>query len=152
MGSMPKISNILSGVAGEYFVAAELSRMGHIASITLHNTQGLDILASNEDASRQVGIQVKTNQNTKRAWMVNKKAEEYFAGNIFYIFVNLKEKDQRPDFYIVPSGVVAERVKIEHQAWLDTPGKQGQIHKDTTIRKFRDEEGEFLERWEVLGL
>jgi len=32
-----KLSNILGGVSGEYFVAAELSRRGYIASITLRN-------------------------------------------------------------------------------------------------------------------
>jgi len=29
-----------SGVSGEYFVAAELSRVGYIASITLRKTRG----------------------------------------------------------------------------------------------------------------
>lgn len=149
---MAEISNILCGVAGEYFVAAELSRMGYIASITLRNTKGLDILVSNENASRQVGIQVKTNQDTKRAWMLNKKAENYFADNLFYVFVNLKEKEERPDFYIVPSQIVAEQIKKTHRDWLDTPGRQGQPHKDTSIRTFRDEAGEYLERWELFGL
>jgi len=49
---------ILSGIAGEYFVAGELSRRGYIASITLRNTASIDILASNGE--RTVNIQVKT--------------------------------------------------------------------------------------------
>ena len=51
---------ILRGVAGEYLVAGELSKKGHIASITLRNTKGVDIMASNNDASNTAGIQVKT--------------------------------------------------------------------------------------------
>jgi len=51
---------ILRGVAGEYLVAGELSKRNFIASITLRNTKGMDILASNSDASKSVGIQVKT--------------------------------------------------------------------------------------------
>ena len=51
-----RLSTILSGVAGEYFVAAELSRRGYIASITLRNTRGVDILAINADATRSVSI------------------------------------------------------------------------------------------------
>jgi hypothetical protein len=35
-----KPSSQLTGVAGEYFVAAELSRRGFIASITMRNSQG----------------------------------------------------------------------------------------------------------------
>ena len=37
-----KISKILSGVAGEHFVAAELTRRGYIASLTSQNTKGID--------------------------------------------------------------------------------------------------------------
>lgn len=55
-----RISATQSGVAGEYFVAAELSRRGHIASLTLGITRGVDILVSNADATRSVGIQVKS--------------------------------------------------------------------------------------------
>ncbi|MGB2998104.1 MAG: hypothetical protein WBC59_05650, partial [Phycisphaerae bacterium] len=54
LGDLP---SILVGVSGEYFVAAELSRRGYIASITLRNTRGIDILAANADASRSVSIQ-----------------------------------------------------------------------------------------------
>ena len=47
---MPKkLSTIQTGVAGEYFVAAELSRRGYVASLTLRNTRGIDVLASNAE-------------------------------------------------------------------------------------------------------
>ena len=46
------------GVAGEYFVAAELSKKGYIASLTLRNTRGIDILCSNIDASKTIGIRL----------------------------------------------------------------------------------------------
>lgn len=75
--SKEKTSNVLTGVAGEYFVAAELTRRGYIASISLRNTRGVDILCSNMDASRSVGIQVKTNRHSNHAWMLNKKSEDY---------------------------------------------------------------------------
>src|SRR5437660_12290839 len=39
-----KLSTIQAGVTGEYFVAAELSRRGYIASLTLRNTRGIDVL------------------------------------------------------------------------------------------------------------
>jgi len=57
-----KIPSLLAGVSGEYFVAAELSRRGHIASISLRNTRGIDVLATNQAATRSITIQVKTNQ------------------------------------------------------------------------------------------
>ena len=41
MSKDKKVSSILTGVAGEYFAAAELSRRGYVASITLRNTKGI---------------------------------------------------------------------------------------------------------------
>ncbi len=146
------LSGILCGVSGEYFVAAELSRLGFIASITLRNTKGVDILATNESASKSVAIQVKTNQGTGKAWMLNKKAEEYYGDNLFYVFVNLKDKASHPDFFIVPSKVVADQIREGHAKWLQTPGKKGQPHNDSTIRKFSDEHDNYLGKWEILGL
>jgi hypothetical protein len=56
MKSEEKLTSTLCGVAGEYFVAAELSRRKYVASLTLRNTRGIDILASNSDATKSVGI------------------------------------------------------------------------------------------------
>ena len=52
---MPDLSHLeptLVGVAGEYFVAAELSLRGCLASVTLRNSRGIDIIASSADASK----------------------------------------------------------------------------------------------------
>jgi hypothetical protein len=152
---MPSKKNLptrLSGVAGEYFVAGELSRHGFIASITLRNTKGIDILVSNSSASQQIAIQVKTNQGAKPEWVLNKKAENFYADNLFYVFVNLKGQEEWPDFYIVPSKVVANYVRNSHQQWLETPGKKGQAHKDNPMRKFRDSERQYLNRWDLLSI
>lgn len=149
---MKKVNTVLVGVSGEYFVAAELSRQGHIASITLRNTKGVDVLCSNSDATKTIGIQVKTNGSSYRSWILNKKAEDYFADNLFYIFVNLNDGKQHPNFFIVPSKVVAKYTKEGHAKWLKTPGKKGQKHNDTQMRKFNDPKEKFLNRWDLLNL
>jgi len=147
-----KISGILAGVSGEYFVAAELSRRGYISSVTLKNTKGIDILVTNESATKTIGIQVKTNQNDRRAWVLNSKAEKIYADDLFYVFVNLVGIGHLPEYYIVPSKVVADSVKMGHKAWLETPGKIGQAHNDNPLRKFEDNEQEYLDKWETLRI
>ena len=83
-----KITPLLAGVAGEYFVAAELSRRGYIASISLRNTRGIDILATNAAASRSVTIQCKTSQS-RNIWMLSDKSESFYSDNHFYVLVAL---------------------------------------------------------------
>jgi hypothetical protein len=157
---LKRISSILNGISGEYFVAAELSRQGYVASITLRNTRGIDVLASNADASKSVGIQVKTNRGRKRAWIMSKKAEDLQADNLFYVFVSLNDGDQ-PDFYVVPSKAVAEQIRKDHEVFLARPGPKGQQRKDSSWRWFGDRIPEWehrrdLEqhrnRWDLLRL
>jgi len=146
-----KLSGTLSGIAGEYFVAAELSRRGYVASITLRNTRGIDILVSNADATKSVGIQVKTNQGDKRDWMLNQKAEADTAAKLFYIFVRLKRLEL-PEYYVVPRAAVAKYVREEYKEWLARPGRAGQPHAATEMRTFRDQANEYRDRWDLLGL
>lgn len=147
-----ELTSLLSGISGEYFVAAELSRLGYIASITLRNTRGVDILASNQTSTRTVAIQVKTTRTNKPVWMMNVKAEEFKGPNHFYVFVNLRGEKQRPDFHIVPCKDVANFVTKEHRKWLETPGVKGQKHNETKMRKFEDRSSRYLEKWDLLGL
>lgn len=44
--------------------------------------------------------------------------------------------DKNPTTYVVPSTVVATTLRETHQLWLDRPGKKGQPHKPTELRRF----------------
>lgn len=152
MSTKNKLESTLVGVAGEYFVAAELSLRGYLASITLRNSRGIDIIASNADASRKVSIQVKASSGRNPKWLLNKKAENFQSESHFYVLVLLKGVGVRPDFYVVPSEAVAEQVFKSHRHWLARPKNDGSPRKDSAMRNFRDDEGEFLEAWHLLGL
>lgn len=145
---MGKIPSILVGVAGEYFVAAELSRRGYIASISMRNTRGIDILATNEEATHSITIQCKANQDGGSSWILNKKAEDFAPKNHFYVFVALTSPEERPRYHIVPASVVAEYTSRTHKEWLAGDYRR----KDSAIRNFRDKEGAYLDRWDLLGL
>ena len=152
MNEHSQISKGLSGVAGEYFVAGELSRRGYIASLTLRNTRGVDVLVSGGNAAHSAGIQVKTNQGSSKGWVLNKKAELLEEDGLFYVFVNLNGPEGSPSYHVVPSAVVAEYVRTDHREWLSKPGRNGHKHEDNNIRKFWDRNDEWKDRWDVLGL
>ena len=137
-----KIPPVLSGVAGEYFVAAELSRRGYIASISLRNTRGIDILATNQEASRSVTIQCNTRQKAGKSWMVSVKSEDFIPADHFYVFVALGADTHRPIYHIVPSCDVAAQLKKSAE------------HKQVKhqVRHFIDLDGKYKERWDLLGL
>lgn len=146
------LPSILVGVSGEYFVAAELSRRGYVATVTLRNTRGIDILATDAGATRSAGIQVKTNRGKKKSWMLDQKAEGYQSKTLFYVFVNLNGSNQRPDYHVVPSKLVASYVTRTHQEWLAKPNRAGKPHRDQSIRQFKDTANKYRDRWDLLAL
>lgn len=147
-----KLESTLVGVAGEYLVAGELSLRGHIASITLRNSRGIDIIASNSDATKSASIQVKTNSKGEGKWILNQKSETFYSDNHYYIFVALNEVGERPKFYVVPSKVVAEYISKNHSEWLKGKKSDGSPRKDSTIRNFRDPDKRYLEAWHLINI
>ncbi|EJL6789031.1 aspartate ammonia-lyase [Vibrio cholerae] len=148
--SKNKISGSQAGIAGEYFVAAELSRRGYLCSVMLKNTKGVDILVSNEDSSKLIGVQVKTNNSSRKSWLLSQKNEGQKQGNFVYAFVNLVGLGDLPEYYIVSSNDVAEQITQGHKEWLATPGKRGQQRNDTNMRMFSDLDGEFQNNWSLI--
>ena len=149
---MKKISRTASGVSGEYFVAAELSRRGYTCTMTLKNTEHIDILVANTKTKKLLCVQVKTNNGKKLKWLLNKKSEEISDPNFIYIFVNLgKEINSYPNYYIVESKVVSEQLKKEYSSWLAKPGKKGQPHRDTTMREFADTKASYKDNWGLIA-
>lgn len=146
-----QLSSGQSGVAGEYFVAAELSRRGYVASLTLRNARGIDILASNADATRSVGIQVKATQGAHDSWLVHPLSEDDIASNLVFVFVSMNGLGA-PTYYVVPKPDVAEYVEAQHSKWLAGKKRDGKIRKDSNMRKFQDSDGKYLDRWDLLEL
>lgn len=146
------------GVAGEYFVAAELSQKGIIATLTLKNTPRVDVLATNLETGATANIQVKTMsiENTAGWRLSEKDAEISKIKKFYYIFVNLNGSGILPEYYIIPHHDLSRMLRTDHQEWLDKkPGR-----KDTTMRVFdpyrrktQEAFGEkFKNNWEILKL
>lgn len=144
------------GIAGEFFVAAELTRRGYVASLTSKNAKAIDILASNKDGSKSVAIQVKTCDNAKiNKWKMSDSVENLSSGNLYFVFVNMNE-DAMPSYFIVPSDYVVQKVKADYEKWYHTPGKHGQQRNATTMRTFtfadNEDMNQYKNAWHLLGL
>lgn len=108
----------LTGMRGVYLVAAELSRLGFIASPTSRSAIGADILVTDQACARTYAVQVKTNAKTFNFWLVGAKAKTYHSENHIYVLVNIRpDKDgETIEYYVVPSRVVAEKTVYSKSA------------------------------------
>lgn len=142
-------TNVLTGSAGEYFVAAELSRRGVVAALTMSGTDAFDILAVNK-AGRSYSIQVKTTQYEKKLrWLLSSKDENPKAD--FYVFVNLNGTEKQPDYYIMRATEVAAAIKEEHETWLAKPKRDGTAHKPINMRQIIiDQQDKSKDNWPLI--
>jgi len=98
---------------GVYLVAAELSRLGFIASPTSRSAIGADIFITDQSCQRSFSVQVKTNARTFGFWLLSKKAKEQVSRSHIYALVNIRSRKdgERIEYYIVPSKIVADKIK-----------------------------------------
>lgn len=128
-------SNNLVGTAGEYFVCAELCRIGYLALLTPKNNPLFDVVASRQDGSRSIVIQVKTRsiRNTQ-GWKLGKDiTQKQNNPDLFVALVNLEEQGM-PEIYIYEYDTLAERVHDQYTAYIEAPKKDGSQKKEVGFR------------------
>ena len=96
-----------SHLAGEYFVAAELSKRGYAVAMTIGNAKAIDLFV--EKRRRTANIQVKAISLRKHVgWPMS--ADKVWS-NVVYVFVCLNPVGQPPTFFIATPSEVRPRVK-----------------------------------------
>ena len=125
-----KTKQIFSGIAGEYFVAGELSRRGFIAAVTLRNTAGVDIVASNEYDSVDIQVKTRTVELTENSWQMGSKPLQTKKAwsKSFYIFVSVHSipENQQIEYYIIPKNLLNQKVENEYKKFLKRSKKSKQ--------------------------
>lgn len=140
------MSTVLTGAAGEYFVAAMLSQAGWAASITPRNADRVDLLAQHIATNAVVSIQVKTSSGAKQFRMSANDESPQAATMEWYACVLMGEDIQeRPRFFVVPRIVVSALLYLDHRHFLATPSKSGAPHRDSPQRLLRVAD---IEAWE----
>jgi hypothetical protein len=99
----------LTGMRGVYLVAAELSRIGFIASPTSRSALAADILVTDQKCQRAFSVQVKTNSTAASFWLIGEHVP--VSETHLYVLVNLESKtdSKAPEYFVVPSVVVRDR-------------------------------------------
>jgi hypothetical protein len=147
----------LTGAAGEYYVAAELSRRDWLATVTIKNSPGTDVLAQRLDRQTIIAVQTKTATRPSDFRLSDKDEDPGESDNEWYVLVGLRDESERPDFFLLPRHITAALVYLEYRAWLSNvdllrpPMRRGKQRNPTTQREVRAEwvEG-YRDRWDLL--
>lgn len=96
---MPLLEKNQTGLACEFYVAGELTRLGYNVTITFGNTKAIDLLVQKGDDVCKV--QVKGMQRTKSiCWNLDKSK---VTDDIYLVLVNLHADDikRKPEFFVL---------------------------------------------------
>jgi hypothetical protein len=98
MTSKIPIEKQLTGISGEFFVAAELAKRNFQVALTLGNAKGIDLFATNQVTGITFEIEVKTLRKKPNCFtlLTTRLNEEKI-----YAFVYLNEVNVYPDFFII---------------------------------------------------
>lgn len=152
-----KTDTTLTGAAGEHLVLSRLLQRGIVAAQAPEGVRKVDILVNFLEGGDPCFIQVKSRQyGSDGGWHMQVKHESMTDGNLYYCFVDFEP--EHPTVHVIPAQVVAEVIAQDHKIWLDTPGRAGQSHNDTPMRRVKPKSlghgdtwmSKYLEAWELL--
>jgi hypothetical protein len=104
---------IRTGIAGEFFVAAELSKRGWIATLTAKNTPDVDVLVSRPTGDTHARIQVKARTPAySYAHRVGRELK-LVGERDFLVLVDLGGEGETPRYWVIPTLVAAGLIKSE---------------------------------------
>ena len=110
-----------TGFAAELFVAAELTKQGHVVTITFGNEKAIDILAAQAGNPRNtISIDVKGLANPA-PWALGDYANKKKHPDV-YVFCYLNKPSERPHYFIVPKKNVDQLIGFainNRSAWIN---------------------------------
>jgi hypothetical protein len=130
-----------TGIACEYYVAAELSRLGFDVTVTFGNTKSVDLLVHKDD--NVYAVQVKGIQQTKSiCWNLNKA--KFRGKNLILVLVNLHVDDvsAKPEFFALKQPEALE-------LFIDTP-KEGENRTYLDYKRLKSM-NIYQNRWDIFN-
>lgn len=117
-------------MTGEFFVAAQLQRLGISATVTYGNAKRADVVAVNRETGRAVTIEVKS--TNKSRWPVGNRVP--LPSQQPWVFVHVPDDTaQAPQFFILLQNELHEILApVEAEYWARYQAKHGRAYGDKT--------------------
>lgn len=100
-----KVDKHITGLAGEFFVAAEMLKRDLSVSITLGNAKSIDLFAFNPRTQRTFTVQVKALRSKNQFLIAPRQVRREHV----YVFVILNKLGVPPVYFITPGEVLSDQ-------------------------------------------
>ena len=116
----PRADGQVTGLAGEFFVAAELLKRGLQTSVTFGNAKSIDLFAHNPRTHKTFTVQVKAVRKRTDFPIAHALVQE----RVIYVFVILNKPNVAVQYFIVPGAVLAGEPE-RFGKWFTAPNFPG---------------------------
>lgn len=106
----------MTGLAGEFFVAAELLKRGHQVALTMGNAKAIDLMVQVAGTDRVLSVEVKTLRGPNCFGLHSSS----LAKDRIYVFVTLNGFGTPPSYALVPG---AEIIKNKRHYYGSSIGR-----------------------------
>lgn len=151
---MPHDDKQFLNLAGEFYVAAELSRRKIVSSITYGSSKKADIFAFSDDKEKLALIEVKA--SNKKKWPLGEKVlnRNLWKPRSFWILVDLSSQPPHPpNFYIFTATELGKLVETGHVAYAERYHKKhGKQYEGLNVPNIRLKDiSIFQDRWDIIN-
>lgn len=117
-------------MTGEFFVAAQLQRLGVSATVTYGNAKRADVVAVNRESGRAVTIEVKS--TNKKRWPVGNRVPS--PSQQPWVFVRIPDNiSEPPEFFVLLQKELHEILApVEADYWARYKIKHGRAYGEST--------------------
>lgn len=112
----PRADGQITGLAGEFFVAAELLKRDLLASITFGSAKAVDILAHNPRTARSFSVQVKACRKENVFPIAHSKVKREHV----YVFTVINPPGKAPRYFVIPGKVLVDEPD-QFSKWFKDP-------------------------------
>jgi hypothetical protein len=128
------------GNAGEHLVMAELLARGFDAYWADRGNPAFDIACFWNLTKRATRLRVKTTSNSAPVWTAKKTGIflDVRAEGDFVVICDVADGIRAANIHIAPTQLVEEHLRVNHQTYTSSPGKDGKTRNaDASIRILR---------------
>lgn len=112
----PRADGQITGLAGEFFVAAELLKRNLLASIIFGSAKAVDILAHNPKTARTFTVQVKACRKENVFPIAHSRVKKEHI----YVFTVINPPGKPPRYFVVPGAVLVDEPE-QFSKWFKDP-------------------------------
>ena len=156
---MKQVDKLITGMAGEYLVAGQMSLRGWTANLTYKNYPGVDIIGQHDRLGDNTiaKIQVKSSEfpsfwvgikHSQRGYM-----ESIIKGPYVLVYFDRKQTPIEPQYFILTKRQMIEVINQSDEAW-QAKDREKSLAPDYSIKIYikRDKLVQFKDKWEHLFL